>query len=188
MRTAGRTRIKLPAGRCHAVGWVGDTEGLEPDGVTHAPVTPISLTSNGSGKSHSVVPQGTAPSGDASESGPRSIAAQDDPTPFSGVAVTATNSDDIAAVGVSAGFSGTAAVNLSGAVAVVTANTSAYIGKNAMVNCGVDCTTDPGTGESVRVSAGNQFPEGGIAATLAIGGSVGGAAGVGVPLITLAQD
>src|SRR5260370_24214101 len=86
MRTAGRTRIKLPAGRCHAVGWVGDNKCLEPDGVTHTPVTPISLTSNGSGKSHSVVPQGTAPSGDASESGPRSIAAQDDPTPFSGLA------------------------------------------------------------------------------------------------------
>src|SRR5260370_20460683 len=154
MRTAGRTRIKLPAGRCHAVGWVGDNKCLEPDGVTHTPVTPISLTSNGSGKSHSVVPQGTAPSGDASESGPRSIAAQDDPTPFSGVAVTATNSDDIAAVGVSARLSGTAPRHLSRAVAVVTANTSAHIRQNAMGNCGVDRTTDPRTRETGRGSAG----------------------------------
>src|SRR5260370_39337690 len=57
-----------------------------------------------------------------------------------------------------------------------------------MVNCGVDCTTDPGTGESVRVSAGNQFHEVGIAATLAIGGSVGVGVGVGVDLIRVKTD
>src|SRR5260370_26116336 len=57
-----------------------------------------------------------------------------------------------------------------------------------MVNWGVDCTTDPGTGESVRVSAGHQCHEVGSAATLAIGGSVGAGVGVGVHLITLNTD
>ena len=96
----------------------------------------INLTSLGSGKSHSIVQAGSQPSGDASETGPRTITAPSDA--LSGVAVTSTNSDDIAAVGVSAGFSGTAAVNLSGAVAVVTANTSAFIGKSATIDTGGD--------------------------------------------------
>src|SRR5712692_1213413 len=97
--------------------------------------------------------------------GPRTSQPQDDPTPFSGVAVTATNSDDIAAVGISAGFSGTAAVNLSGSVNVINANTTAYIGSFANVNCGLTCTDNVSgalADQSVRVAAGNQFHQLGI--------------------------
>ena len=136
----------------------------------------IDLTSTGTGTSHSIVRGGDTPSGDASETGPRVITPST--TSLSGVAVTASNSDDIAAVGVSAGFSGTAAVNLSGAVAVVTANTSAYIGKSAVIDSAGD----------VKVAAGNQYHELSVAATLAIGGTAGVGVGVGVHLVTLNTD
>ena len=136
----------------------------------------IDLTSTGTGKSHSIVEGGNTPSGDASETGPRVITPST--SSLSGVAVTASNSDDLAVVGVSAGISGTAAVNLSGAVAVVTANTSAYIGKSAIVNSGGD----------VRVAAGNQYHELSVAATLAIGGDAGVGVGVGIHLVTLNTD
>ncbi len=132
---------------------------------------------------------GSAPAGDASASGPRTIAPIT--TPFSGVSVTATNSDDIAAVGISAGFAGTAAVNISGAVDVVTVNTSAHIGKSAQINCGATCAANvpsPSAEQSVRVAAGNQYYELGIAATLAIGGTAGVGVGVGVHLLTINTD
>src|SRR5262249_11828006 len=127
-----------------------------------------------------------------SETGPRTITPAPDPNgPFHGVAVTATNSDDIAAVGVSAGFSGTASVNLSGVVDVVTVNTSAYIAKLTQVNCGATYAsnvTGADRSQSVRVAAGNQFHELGIAATLAIAGTAGVGVGVGVHLVTLNTD
>ncbi|MGZ4129286.1 MAG: hypothetical protein ACXVPR_00475, partial [Actinomycetota bacterium] len=136
----------------------------------------IDLTSTGTGTSHSIVRGGDTPSSDASETGPRVITPKT--TSVGGVAVTASNSDDLAVVGVSAGFSGTAAVNLSGAVAVVTAKTSAYIGKNAVIDSGGD----------VKVAAGNQYHEISVAATLAIGGTAGVGVGVGVHLVTLNVD
>ena len=136
----------------------------------------IDLTSTGTGISHSIVRGGDTPSGDASETGPRVIVPST--TSLNGVAVTASNSDDIAAVGISAGISGTAAVNLSGAVAVVTANTSAYIGKSAQITSAGD----------VEVTAGNQYHELSVAATLAIGGDAGVGVGVGVHLVTLNID
>ncbi|HWK83337.1 MAG TPA: hypothetical protein VNS61_06325, partial [Caldimonas sp.] len=136
----------------------------------------IGLTSTGTGTSHSIVRGGDTPSGDASETGPRVISPST--TSLNGVAVTASNSDDIAAIGISAGISGTAAVNLSGAVAVVTANTSAYVGKSAQITSAGD----------VKVAAGNQYHELSVAATLAIGGDAGVGVGIGIHLITLNTD
>ena len=136
----------------------------------------INLTSTGTGTSHSIVKGGDTPSGDASETGPRVITPNT--TSADGVAVTATNSDDIAAVGIAAGFSGEAAVNLSGAVAVVTANTSAYVGKSAEIDSAGD----------VKVAAGNQYHELGIAASIAIAGGAGVGVGVGVRLLNLNTD
>jgi len=107
------------------------------------------------------------------------------------VSVTATNSDDIAAVGVSAGFAGTAAVNISGAVAVVTANTTAHIGSDAKVNCDTTCATNVAGADpqqSVRVAAGNQYHELSIAATIAVAGTAGVGVGVGVHVVTLNTD
>jgi hypothetical protein len=110
--------------------------------------------------------------------------------------VTATNSDDIASVGISAGFAGTAAVNLSGAVDVLNVATTAHIGKSAQVNCGgtlpldpcADNVASPNAAQSVRVAAGNQYYELGIAATLAIGGTAGVGVGVGVHLANIKTD
>src|SRR5262249_38577434 len=145
--------------------------------------------SRGSGRAHSIVKDGQAPTGDRGEAGPSTLTVGSDPV--NGVAVTATNSDDIAGVGVSAGFSGTAAVNLSGDVDVVHVNTSAYIGKSAKINCGATCAsnvTSPSSDQSVRVAAGNSFHEIGVAATLAIAGTAGVGVGVGVHLLTLNTD
>ncbi|MFL5756907.1 MAG: hypothetical protein ACJ77N_11475, partial [Chloroflexota bacterium] len=190
--TGNPTKLKLAATYCDAVGTAGDADNCpQESGVDH-PVTPIVFSSNGTGKSHSIVKNGQAPAGDASETGLRDIKAKNDGVnAFRGVAVTATNSDDIAGVGVSAGFSGTAAVNLSGVVDVIHANTSASIGKSAKVNCGATCDGNVGganTGQSVRVVAGNQFHELAVAATLAIAGTVGVGVGIGVHLVTLNTD
>src|SRR6185503_8605808 len=170
------TEVQLAATKCEAIGpGTFPSDDCEGSGGP----TPIDLrnTIPSTGKSHSIVLHGSAPAGDASASGPRTIAPVT--TSFSGVSVTATNSDDLAAVGISAGFAGTAAVNISGAVDIVTANTSAHIGKSAQINCGATCADNvaaPSAELSVRVAAGNQYYELGIAATLAIGGT----AGVGV--------
>ncbi len=143
--------------------------------------TLIDLTDPGlnAGKSDSLVPSGTTPSGDASALGPRVIESQSDS--FRGVAVTANNSDNVGAFGISFGFSGSAAVNLAGVINVENIHTSAHIGDAAQVNCGATCATNVGGangGQSVRVAAANQYYELEVAASLAIGGD----AGVAVPI------
>src|SRR5215203_4846896 len=179
----GGDAYRLADTKCHATGSVDDC------GVAQA-AEPIILTSNGSGRSHSLVKHGETPSGDASAYGPRVISAQT-LAGFRGVAVTATNSDDIAVVGVGAGFSGTAAVSLAGAVGVTTVNTSATIGANTQVNCGATCNDNvagANPSQSVRVAAANQYYELGIAASLAIAGSAGIAVPVGVHILDVTTD
>src|SRR5262249_19634265 len=128
----------------------------------------VDLTSLGSGKSHSIVPSGNAPSGDASALGPRVIHEGTDS--FRGVAVTANNTDDVGAFGIGLGFSGTAAVTLAGTVNVDNVHTSAYIGSSAKVN-----SDEAGANalQSVRVAAASQFYHLGLAASLAIAGTAG---------------
>jgi len=147
----------------------------------------IALGSGWTGRSHSLVREGDAPAGDASAMGPRDIAQGTTPG-FRGVAVTATNSDSIGAFGIGLGFSGTATVTIAGAIAVVTVHTSAHIGANARINCGATCASNVAgadTGQSVQVSAANQFYQLGIAFTLAIGGSAGVSIPVAVRVVTL---
>ena len=143
--------------------------------------TKITLTDPGSnaGKSHSIVGAGNTPSGDASALGPRVITKGTDS--FRGVAVTANNSDNLGAFGISFGFSGSAAVNLAGVVNVENIHTSAHIGDSAQINCGATCAANvagPNGLQSVRVAAANQYYELEVAASLAIGGD----AGVAVPI------
>src|SRR5262249_29557076 len=146
----------------------------------------IDITSTGAtGKSHSLVKQGNLPSGDASETGMHSITAGVDASPFRGVAVTATNSDDIAGVGVSAAVSGGASVGVSGTVQIVSSDTTAYIGKFAQVNN--DGNVGSNAGQSVKVAAGNAFHELMVSASIA-GGTVGVGAGVTVGVQTLNTD
>src|SRR5262249_5006059 len=180
------TTLQLARTYCEAVGGPGapgDAKGCVDDKGTAAlgddvNIAPqsIHLTGGGSGRSHSIVVNGSQPSGDASAMGPRAITAGHGS--FSGGAVTATNSDDLAGIGVAAGFSGSASVNLSGVVSVVNAHTSAHVDSNAIVMSSGD----------VRVAAGNQFHELAIAASLAISGTAGVGVAVGVGVIKLSTD
>ncbi len=122
------------------------------------------------------------PAGDASAAGPRTIVNQVT-TGFHGVAVTATNSDDIAGVGVTAA-GGTVGVAVSGTVSVVTANTTASIGANAHIN---DLAGAPDSRQSVLVAAADQFHLLIVAGSLAVG-SVGVGVGATVGVIDITTD
>ncbi len=140
------------------------------------------------GRSHSLVEEGDMPSADASATGPRTVTAGTIPL-FRGVAVTANNSDDIATVGVSAAASGGASVAVSGAVDILTVNTSAHIGSSARVNCAPITCGNGGanSGQSVLVAAANQYYGIVVAASVA-GGTVGVGPGVSVGVIELNTD
>ncbi|HET6788079.1 MAG TPA: hypothetical protein VFH49_08970, partial [Aquabacterium sp.] len=86
-----------------------------------------------------------------------------------GVAVTATNKDNIETIGASGG-GGTVGVNVSGVVNTITANTNAFVGENAQVNQDTTGTID--AGQNVLVSAANDYHHMAIVAT-ASGGMVG---------------
>ncbi|MEO1004704.1 MAG: hypothetical protein AAFW67_02390, partial [Cyanobacteria bacterium J06638_38] len=88
-----------------------------------------------------------------------------------GLAIAATNKDDLETIAASGGISGSVAVNLSGDVNVMKSNTSAYIGENAQINANNE---SDGADQSVLVAAGNDYYHLGIAAV----GSVGGTAGI----------
>src|SRR5215467_290025 len=105
--------LGLAASACQATGTCGKQE--------------IALdATQATGRSHSIVKQGTLPSGDAApESGTHTITAST-AAGFKGLAVTATNSDDIGSVGVSAALSGSVSVGVSGAVGLVTSSTAAF--------------------------------------------------------------
>jgi len=146
---------------------------------------PITLTGPGTGKSHSIVAHGESPAGDASAAGPRTIESGKINN-YRGVAVTATNSDDLAAVGISAAIAGSAAVAIAGSIEVVTVETEASIGANARINCAATCAdnvANANAGQSVHVAAANQLYHLGIAGSLAIGGSAGIAVPVAVRVI-----
>ena len=171
----GGNSYELADTKCHATGLSADCGGSP--GV----VTPITLDkSQATGRSHSLVEQGKTPSSDASQEGPQTIT-PGSKTGFKGVAVSATNSDSIAAVGVSAAIGGTAGVGVSGTVNVITVNTNATIGKHAVVNDNAGAAAGP----NVLVAAGNQYHEILAAASIAIGGSAGVGASVDVAILHL---
>ena len=95
-----------------------------------------------------------------------------------GVAVTATNRDDIATYSVGIG-GGTVGVAVAAAVNVVNADTQAYIGQDASVNADQTGAT---TNQSVLVAAGNDFHHVALAAGAGFG-AVGVAPGVDVTVI-----
>ncbi|MCW5626703.1 MAG: hypothetical protein KIT73_18450, partial [Burkholderiales bacterium] len=97
---------------------------------------------------------------------------------FRGLAITATNRDDLETYSLSAAGS-YVAVAVSAAVNVVETTTRAYVGDGAQVN--VDATDSHGM-QGVLVGAGNDFYHLSVAATGA-GGFVGVAPGVGVSVI-----
>src|SRR5439155_23972020 len=78
----------------------------------------------------------------------------------------------------------------SGSVDIATVDTSADIGESARVTCAPTTCANTGaaSAQEVRVSAGNQFHELGIAASLAIGGSAGVGVGAAVRFVNLNTD
>ncbi|TMB93338.1 MAG: hypothetical protein E6J38_11040, partial [Chloroflexi bacterium] len=137
-------------------------------------------TTGMTGKSHSLVKQGNMPSSDASASGPHSVSANELPG-FRGVAVTATNSDDVNAVGIAVALGGSAGVGVGGAVNVITVDTTAKVGANAHVND--PAPSGANADQSVFVSAGNQLHVLFASASLSIGGGAGVGVGVGVAVL-----
>ncbi len=133
----------------------------------HIVLTPGAAT----GRAHSIVKQGTQAPGDpALITGFRTL------TPASGqvwgVAITANNSDEILAVGVTAAAAATVGVAAGGNVNVVTAHTDAFIGRRAQVNA---ANTGASPFQSVIVGAGSAFHQ--LMVSAAIGG---GFVGIGV--------
>ena len=99
-------------------------------------------------------------------------------TGFHGVAVAATNRDELRTFTISAA-AGTVGIAISAGVDVVNATTKAYIGTSATVTAN-DPTANPGP--SVLVGAGDDFYHLAVAATLALG-VVGLAPAVGVNIV-----
>ncbi|UZJ27066.1 hypothetical protein RHODO2019_19090 (plasmid) [Rhodococcus antarcticus] len=163
----GTQRIELAATACGATG-------LAADCGTAKPVAPISLDAAvATGASHSIVLQGQRPSGDASAENPATTTAGRGS--FSGIAVTATSVDDIAAVGVSASVSGSVAIGVTGSAGVLSTTTHATIGAGTTV-------TSAG---SVAVSAAESFHQLGIDASVAIAGDAAVAVAVTLHFVTL---
>ncbi len=123
--------------------------------------------------------------------GPQTIAAPSR-SGFGGVAVAASNSDYIASIGIAAGEAGTAAISLSGSVAVVTVHTTAAVGDYSKINCGDATCAQDGAGasgnQSLLVSAENNFRTLGIAASIAIAGDADVGASATVRVMELHDD
>ncbi len=98
---------------------------------------------------------------------------------FQGLAVTATNRDDINTFAVALG-AGTAGIGIGSATNVVTTVTNASIGAGASVNAD---TSTGGAGQSVLVGAGDDFSHVALAGALGFG-TVGVAPGVDVTVLS----
>lgn len=90
---------------------------------------------------------------------------------FTGLAVTATNQLDVESVSATGAAAGSAAVTLAGGVNVVTTNTTAELANGAQIN---QANSGAAAGQSVRVAAGNDHYQMGVA------GAASGAGGVGI--------
>ena len=104
------------------------------------------------------------------------VATRGTTTGFQGLAVTATNKDDIESIAATGSAAGTAAITIAGDVNVITTNTTAEIANNAQINQNVGAAA----GQSVLVAAGNDHYQMGIAGAASGGGTAGIGAGADV--------
>ena len=149
----------------------GNHAAFQSEGTVGTPnVSGMDLT--GSGNSQSVDSMNQSLTGNRTTS----VATQGG---FKGVAVAATNQDEIRTFTVALG-GGVVAVAISAGVDVVNAKTQAYIGANATVNTGSGAA---GSGQTVLVGASDDFYHLSVGAGVAIG-FVGVAPSVGVNIIT----
>jgi len=96
---------------------------------------------------------------------------------ISGLAVVATNQDDIETIAVAGGLAGAVGISVAVGVNVHNTDVQAYIGDGALVN--QDPVGNSAT-QSVLVAAGNDYYHLGVAGTIAGGGGIGAAPGVDV--------
>ncbi|KAG1649189.1 hypothetical protein GQR58_029240 [Nymphon striatum] len=190
---ANQTVLRLAATECETGTGTYDPTPEEPengDEGTACPTVVLPLDkSMATGRSHSIVVHGSTPAGDASAVGPRTIENQD--TVFRGVAVTATNSDDLAAVGISAAIAGAAAVALAGSVEQVgvttgDVSTRAFAGRDNTIDARAVGATLNGFG-GVAVTATSSEDIFGLVPAIG-GGFVGVAGGVSVTLINVLTE
>ncbi|MES1246633.1 MAG: hypothetical protein ABUS54_03040, partial [Actinomycetota bacterium] len=133
------------------------------------------------GKSHSLVKEGNMPSADANDSAPHTVT-QSTQSGFYGVAVTASNSDDINSVSFGVAIGGSAGVSVDGNVNVITIDTQATVADHAQVN---QTTTGANANQNLLVASGNQFHLLLVTAALAIGGGAGVGVGVNVGVLSI---
>ena len=129
-----------------------ESTSLKAQGEVHTP-TMSNMDSNNDGNSEAT---------DPSLSGARSVSPGQQSR--RGVALAATNRDDIATFTISVA-GGTAGVAISAGVNVISTNTNAYIGDNAQVNLGGGADA----AQSVSVAAGNDFYHLAVAGSLGVG-------------------
>ncbi|WP_367889442.1 hypothetical protein [Humibacter ginsenosidimutans] len=174
----GSHQIQLAATLCQAN---PSANGCAPGAVQQA----IALNpSVATGRAHSIVLQGAQPSPDAAATLGEHTVTGNTATGFRGVAITANNSDDISAAGVTASFAGIAGVGVGGSVNVVTATTTASVGEYAQIDA---ANSGANAAQSVLVDAGNAFSLLMISA-VAAGGTVGVGASAAVGIVKLTTD
>ncbi|WP_158589118.1 leukotoxin LktA family filamentous adhesin [Alginatibacterium sediminis] len=91
-------------------------------------------------------------------------------TQFKGLAVIASNKDDIETIAATGSIGGTGAVTLAGDVNVIDTNTLAQVGNSSIVNSD---NTNANNQQQVLVAAGNDHYQMGIAGSASAGGSAG---------------
>ncbi|MCB1953017.1 MAG: leukotoxin LktA family filamentous adhesin, partial [Rhodocyclaceae bacterium] len=128
-------------------------------------------TANGTDEGEISAPAASNPDGSdsAALTGQR-VASRGTATGFQGLAVTATNKDDVETISATGAAAGSAAITLAGDVNVITTHTTAEIADNAQIN---QNNTGAGTGQSVLVAAGNDHYQMGIAGSASGAGAVG---------------
>ncbi|WP_186301646.1 leukotoxin LktA family filamentous adhesin [Denitromonas halophila] len=127
-------------------------------------------TANGTDEGEISAPAGNNPDGSdsAALTGQR-VASRGTTTGFQGLAVTATNKDDVETISATGAAAGSAAITLAGDVNVITTTTTAEIANNAQINQ----NTGAAAGQSVLVGAGNDHYQMGIAGSASGAGAVG---------------
>ena len=160
-------------------------EGATVDALGKAPGVTVAdgsfdtrYTANGSDEGEISAPAARNPDGSDSQalSGQR-VGTRGTTAGFQGLAVSATNQDDIETISATGSGAGTAAITIAGDVNVITTHTTAEIADNAQVNqnnAGADAA------QSVRVAAGNDHYQMGIAGSASGAGTVGIGAGADV--------
>jgi len=174
-----------PGASVHAMGLVPSDTMTADDGLFAISYTPYTQSSGSVGtvapgnESANLPDAGSSPLANPRLSNER--VATPEITSMQGIAVTAVNQDDYEVIGGSGGASGSVAVNISGAVNVLTTHTSAFIAPGAKVNAN---NSGDGTNQSVLVAAGDDYAYLGIAAGISLAGAVGVSPDAGVLVVT----